>query len=118
MAVAEWLRSKILSLEVPGLNSRYAQRFFPHFYPTVTVLLEYLDTPTLFLFYNSVAENSFGFPTTKGHLYNNLPMHTAIFKLLPSVINPVGMSKVQPFSMQINAPFTLDTYQIQIELCT
>ena len=44
-------------------------------------------------------------------------MHTAIFKLFPSVVNTVGMSKVQPFSTQSNAPYTLDTYQIHIKLC-
>jgi len=35
-------------------------------------------------------------------------MHTAILKLFPSVVNPVGMSKVQPFSTQIITPYTLD----------
>jgi len=44
-------------------------------------------------------------------------MHTAIFKLFPSTVNPVDMSKAQPFSTQINAPYTLDTYQIHTKLC-
>jgi len=45
-------------------------------------------------------------------------MHTVIFKLFPSAVNPVGMSKVQPFSTQIIATYALDTYQIHTKLCT
>jgi len=39
-------------------------------------------------------------------------MHTAIFKLFPSVVNPKGWSTIQSFSTQIKTPYTLDTYQI------
>ena len=73
MALAEWLRSKVLSLEAPGSNSGYC-RFFPGFFlhfftPAVTILLKYLDpeiTPTLFLLYNSSAEILLTFQLSKG----------------------------------------------------
>jgi len=45
-------------------------------------------------------------------------MHTVIFKLFPAAVNPVGVSKIHPFSTQIIAPYTLDTYQIHTKLCT
>jgi len=44
-------------------------------------------------------------------------MHTAIFKLFPSVVDPVVQSTNQSFLMRIIAPYTLDTYQIP-KLCT
>ena len=84
----------------------------------MTVLLEYLDPAihTYFVFALKLcSRNSFGFLITKRHLYDNSPMHTVIFKLFPLAVNPVGMSKVQPFSMQIIA---LDTYQIHTKLCS
>ena len=47
VAVAEWLRRKVLSLEVPGFNSVgfFSSIFFAQFLPllAVTVLLDYLD---------------------------------------------------------------------------
>jgi len=46
-----------------------------------------------------------GFITTKRHLYNNSLMHTAIFKLFPSVVNPVGWLTAQSFFTQIIAPY-------------
>jgi len=64
VAVAEWLRHKVLSLEIAGLNSSYSVAFFQHFLhnftPVVTILLEYLyptiHTYFVFLLYNSLAE--------------------------------------------------------------
>jgi len=75
--------------------------FFAHFNPHCDCSVRVLGPrdshlPTLFLLYNSVAE-ILGFPTTKSSLYDNSPMHTAIFKLFPLAVNPVGVSKAQPF---------------------
>ena len=61
VTVDEWLRDKMLSLEVPGLNSSWL--FFYNFlqisYPAVTVLLEYLNckfaTGSCILLYNPVS---------------------------------------------------------------
>ena len=104
----------MLYLEVPVQTP---VNFFQHiFTPAMTVLLEYLDPMihtyfVFFLLYNSVAEIVLVFN-------DNSLMHKAIFKLFPSAISPVGMSKVQPFSTQIIAPYTLDTCQIYAKLCT
>ena len=45
-------------------------------------------------------------------------MHPAILKLFPSVVNPAGQSTAQSCPTWINAPYTLDTYQIHTKLCT
>ena len=79
--------------------------FFWHFYHVMNVLLEHLDNMihTYFVFVLQLcSRNSFGFLTTKRHLYDNLSMHTAIFKLFPSAVNPVGRSTAQSFSTWIS----------------
>ena len=49
--MAEWLRRKVLRLEVLGSSSgSFFQAFFAHVYSTVTVLLEYLD-PTIHTYF-------------------------------------------------------------------
>ena len=45
-------------------------------------------------------------------------MHTAIFKLFPFVVNPVGWSTAQVFFTRTIAPCTLNTYQIHTKRCT
>ena len=50
--MVQWLRMKVLGMEVPGSNS--GKVFFRHFctpfYPVVTILLEYLNPLILHLF--------------------------------------------------------------------
>ena len=48
IAVAQWLNIWVFTMEVPGSNSgNFFSTFSCIFYPTVTVLLEYLD-PTIY----------------------------------------------------------------------
>ena len=57
ITVAQWLRIWVFSMEVPGLN---AGKFLCTLYPTVTVLLEYLDfviISCLILSCNSITAN-------------------------------------------------------------
>ena len=51
----------------------------------------------------------------KKHLSHNSPIHTAVFKLFPSVANPTCRLVI----FYVNqSPYTLDTYQIHTKLCT
>ena len=90
----------------------------------------YLYLRTLFLLYNFVAE-FFGFPTTKWHLHNNLPMHTAIFNTVTSEVGVTLMVSIlwQPsaidvllsgftvkiFSLMINSPIAFYPNQCSLQ---